>query len=153
MVDRIEIKDEDFTELIDKGHVTILIRLANIFQNWGSNLDKKIAKKIPELKEMDESFVDPKLGDSNRIIKTISNPFLIGIRKIDCYNCYCVDKDESGKFILDKNSLKNFLNELEKNKKGQIFTLLVKNEGLISKALVHKILQETIQFNKVWIAE
>ena len=136
---------------MNKGHINVVVRLANTNHNWSSTLDKDIARKIPELKDADEYTVDPQLGSNSRVVVKVSNPLLIGGKRIDCFNCYCLEKDEAGKFILNKDFLKSFLKELEKSHREHIFALLVKNEGAVSKTLVYKILEETVQFNKAWI--
>lgn len=151
MFQRIEIKDDDFQEVIDKARVNVLIRLANIQHNWSSLLDKDLARKVPELKKIDEEMNDPQLGSCTKVTKTIKNIYVLGHHVIDFYNLYCLEKDASGKFSLNENYFISALKELEKSHRGKLFAILVKNEGSVSKPLVYKILQETIKFNKVQI--
>ena len=150
MLERIKLKEDNFEELVDKARIGVFIRLANTQHNWLSNADREIVRKLPELKEVDEQ-TSPNFGGESYVVKEVVNPFVIGRHHIDCYNCYCLEKDSSGRFILDEKVFKDFLNKLEENKREKIFALVVKNEGAISKALVYKVLQRTIQFNKVWI--
>ena len=151
MFERVEIRDDDFREVIDRAGVNIIIRLANIQHNWSSVLDKDIAKKTPELKQLDEETTHPELGTFNKVTKTIRGGFILGHRIIDFMNLYCLTKDSSGKFSLDEKSFISALKELETSHREKLIALLARNEGAVNKPLVHKILQKTIKFNKVQI--
>ena len=148
---RIEIRDDDFREVIDRAGVNMVIRLANTQHNWSSILDKDLAKKAPELKQLDEDAKHPELGTFNKVTKTIRGGFILGHRIIDFLNLYCLVKDSSGKFSLDEKSFISALKELEASHREKLIALLVRNEGAVNKPLVHKILQKNITFNKVQI--
>lgn len=151
MFERVEIRDDEFEEVVKRARANMIIRLANTNHNWTSTLDREIARIVPELKKQDEDTARPEIGTYNVVSKTIRNGLLLGHRIIDFLNIYCLTKNSSGRFSLDENSLKKVLKELELKNKEKLWVFLVNNEGAVNKMLIASLLCENIHSNKVQI--
>lgn len=151
MFERVEIRDDEFEEVVKRARANMIIRLANTNHNWTSTLDREIARIVPELKKQDEDTEKPEIGTYNVVSKTIRNGLLLGHRIIDFLNIYCLAKDSSGRFSLDENSFKKVVKELELKYKEKLWVFLVRNEGPVNKMLVASLLRENIHSNKVQI--
>lgn len=151
MFERVEIRDDEFEEVVKRARANMIIRLASTNHNWTSTLDREIARIVPELKKQDEDTKKPEIGTYNVVSKTIRNGLLLGHRIIDFLNIYCLTKDSSGRFSLDENSLKKVIKELELKYKEKLWVFLVRNEGPVNKMLVASLLRENIHSNKVQI--